>query len=256
MSRKNHKVVDGRLLQTDKKYSHLKLKQKEKIYAWMFEETKHYHDKNGRCPDKKEEDAVIVNAVYDRIEKAEIWIPYGEVLKHYRSIKVKLCRRIRSGADAGGKIHNQHPNQRVKFMNMCMISDGQGRVAALDKVNGNYQGTTFPGGHVERDETFTESVIREVSEETGLVIENPKLCGIYHWFMDSVHQIVYIYLAEKYTGQIQSSAEGQVYWIPEADFLKKELAPGMDAVVELIHEDRFSECYLWNEEGCWKKRLL
>ena len=41
-----------------------------------------------------------------------------------------------------------------------------------------------------------------------------------------------------------------------ADFLKKELAPGMDAVVELIHEDRFSECYLWNEEGCWKKRLL
>ena len=65
----------------------------------------------------KEEDAIIVNAVYDRIEKAEIWIPYGEVLKHYRSIKVKLCRRIRSGADAGGKIHNQHPNQRVKFMN-------------------------------------------------------------------------------------------------------------------------------------------
>ncbi len=30
MSRKNHKLVDGRLLQTDKKYSHLKLKQKEK----------------------------------------------------------------------------------------------------------------------------------------------------------------------------------------------------------------------------------
>ena len=85
-------------------------------------------------------------------------------------------------------------------------------MAALDKVSGNYQGTTFPGGHVERDETFTESVIREVSEETGLVIENPKLCGIYHWFMDTV--------------------------------------------VELIHEDRFSECYLWNEEGCWKKRLL
>ena len=30
---------------------------------------------------------------------------------------------------------------------------------------------------MERDETFTESVIREVSEETGLVIEDPKLCG-------------------------------------------------------------------------------
>ena len=30
MSRKNHKMIDGRLLQTNKKYSQLKMKQKEK----------------------------------------------------------------------------------------------------------------------------------------------------------------------------------------------------------------------------------
>lgn len=255
MSRKNHQMVGGKLLQTDKKYSHLKLKQKEKIYMWMFEETKRYHDKNGKCPEKKDEDISIVDAVYDRIEKAEIWIPYGEVLKHYRSIKVKLCKRIRHGADAGGKIHNQHPNQRVNFMNMCMVSDGHGNVAALEKVGGNYQGTTFPGGHVERNETFTEAVIREVREETGLVIENPKLCGIYHWFIDSVHQIVFIYQAEKYTGELQSSEEGQVFWISEKDFLEKDLAPGMQAVIRLIHDDTPSECYLLNEGGCWKERL-
>ena len=86
---------------------------------------------------------------------------------------------------------------------------------------------------MERNETFTEAVIREVREETGLVIENPKLCSIYHWFIDSVHQIVYIYLAEKYTGELQSSEEGQVFWISEKDFLEKDLAPGMNAVVRL-----------------------
>lgn len=134
MSRKNHRIIDGKLLQTDKKYSHLKLKQKEKIYLWMFEETKRYHDKNGKCPEKKDEDTAIVDAVYDRIEKAEIGVPYGEVFKHYKSIKVKLCRRIRHGADAGGKIHNQHPNQRVNFMNMCMVSDGQGNEGS-SKIN-------------------------------------------------------------------------------------------------------------------------
>ena len=32
---KNHEWVDGKLLLTSKKYSHLKLKQKEKIYQWM-----------------------------------------------------------------------------------------------------------------------------------------------------------------------------------------------------------------------------
>lgn len=255
MSEKNHRKIDGRLLQTNKKYSNLKLKQKEKIYAWMFEETKIYHDRNGKCPEKKEEDEIIVDAVCDRIDKADIWIPYGEVLKHYRSIKVKICRRIRSGADAGGKIHNQHPNQRVNFMNMCMISDGLGNVVALEKTSGNYQRTTFPGGHVKRNETFMESVIREVREETGLDIEKPRFCGIYHWFCDSIHQIVYIYLAENYSGELQSSSEGSVCWLPEKEFLEKEIAPGMESVVRLIRDDVISECYLWNEDGCWKERL-
>lgn len=256
MSRKNHKVIDGRLLQTDKKYANLKLKQKEKIHMWMYEETKVYHDKNGRCPNKKNEDAAVVDAVYDRIEKAGIWIPYGEVSKHYHKVKTKLCKRVRSGADSRGKIQNQHPNQRVNFMNMCMVSDEQGNVVALEKVRGYYQGVTFPGGHVERNETFSEAVIREVREETGLVIENPKFCGIYHWFVDSVHQIVYIYHAMGYKGVLSSSAEGEVYWISEKEFLEKDLAPGMEAVVKLIHNDMLSECYLWNEEECWKERLL
>ena len=39
MSRKNHEMIDGKLLQTDKKYAQLKLKQKEKIAEWMFQAT-------------------------------------------------------------------------------------------------------------------------------------------------------------------------------------------------------------------------
>ena len=33
---KNHEWVNGKLLQTNKKYSQLKLKQKEKIHEWMY----------------------------------------------------------------------------------------------------------------------------------------------------------------------------------------------------------------------------
>ena len=43
MSSKNHKIVNGKLLQTDKRFSQLKMKQKEKIYNWMYEETLHYY---------------------------------------------------------------------------------------------------------------------------------------------------------------------------------------------------------------------
>ena len=71
--------------------------------------------------------------------------------------------------------------EKAVFMNMCMIYDEHGRVLALDKVSKSYGGTTFPGGHVEPGETFRESVIREIREETGLTIQNPRLTGIYHW---------------------------------------------------------------------------
>lgn len=41
---KNHKVIDGHLLQNNKKYSHLKLKQKNRIAEWMYQETKEYYE--------------------------------------------------------------------------------------------------------------------------------------------------------------------------------------------------------------------
>lgn len=43
LSKKNHVMVDGQLLQTDKKYAQLKLKQKEKIAEWIFQETRDYY---------------------------------------------------------------------------------------------------------------------------------------------------------------------------------------------------------------------
>lgn len=53
MSRKNHEMIDEKLLQTDKKYSQLKLKQKEKIADWMFQATRDYYTKKYVFPNEK-----------------------------------------------------------------------------------------------------------------------------------------------------------------------------------------------------------
>ncbi|MEG0386263.1 MAG: NUDIX hydrolase [Solibacillus sp.] len=40
------------------------------------------------------------------------------------------------------------------------------------------RGWELPGGLVESNETFKETVIREVKEETGIEIEFVKFCGV------------------------------------------------------------------------------
>lgn len=132
--------------------------------------------------------------------------------------------------------------EKVVFMNMCMISDDKGNVLALDKVGKNYSGTTFPGGHLEVGETFTEAVIREVFEETGLTIKNPKLTGIYHWISGDVRNVGFLYRTDEFEGELTSSDEGNVYWISEDDYLKKPLAPGMQQVWQIMHSDVPMEC--------------
>ncbi len=57
---------------------------------------------------------------------------------------------------------------------MCMVYDDAGNVLVQDKVDKKWSGLTFPGGHIEKGESFVDSVIREVFEETGLTIEKPR----------------------------------------------------------------------------------
>ena len=65
MSRKNHKMIDGRLLQTNKKYSQLKMKQKEKIAEWMFQTTRDYYMKKRTFPNDKHLEEVV-DSVYEK----------------------------------------------------------------------------------------------------------------------------------------------------------------------------------------------
>ena len=111
--------------------------------------------------------------------------------------------------------------EKVIFMNMSMVYDKEGNVVALDKVGKNYSGTTFPGGHVEPGETFKESVIREIYEETGLMIQNPRLTGIYHWMTGDIRNVGFLYKTSEYEGKLISSEEGKVYWISGEQFLKE-----------------------------------
>lgn len=142
------------------------------------------------------------------------------------------------------------------FTNMCMITDGSGNVLVQDRKNPNWPGITFPGGHVEPGESFTESVIREVWEETGLTVENPVLCGTKQFqTLSGARYVVFFYKASKFHGALQSSAEGEVYWLPRAELAKQKLAPDMMEMVQVMESPTLSEFYYQKVDGNWKLTL-
>lgn len=59
---------------------------------------------------------------------------------------------------------------------MCMVYDDKENILVQDKVMKS-GGLIFPGGHIEKGESFVDFVIREVYEETRLMIETPRICG-------------------------------------------------------------------------------
>ena len=146
--------------------------------------------------------------------------------------------------------------ERAIFTNMCMITDGNGNVLVQDRLNPDWPGITFPGGHIESGEAFTLSVIREVYEETGLTIENPVLCGTKQFHTSTgARYVVFFYKASKYHGELRSSEEGQVYWLPRTELPNQQLAPDMMEMVQVMESDQLSEFYYQKVDGQWQYTL-
>lgn len=140
----------------------------------------------------------------------------------------------------------------VELANMCMLCDGKGNVLVQDKKgNAAWHGWNFPGGHVEKGEYITPSVIREMKEETGLTIENPKLCGIeeFHKTADGNRYIVFLYVTDRFSGELKSSAEGEVFWYPLSELKRSEkLADGFADMLPIFASDNISEVFYTDSE--------
>ncbi len=145
--------------------------------------------------------------------------------------------------------------ESVTLTNMCMIyRDNQ--VLVENKVNCDWNGITFPGGHVEKNESFTDAVIREVYEETGLTIQSPRLCGIKDWTeTDGSRYMVLLYKTDKFTGELKSSEEGEVFWVSRDKLLTMDLSPDMADMLKVFLDDNLSEFYYYLENGEWTYEL-
>ena len=132
--------------------------------------------------------------------------------------------------------------------NLCLIEDCITNKVVLQYRSPErykkWSGYAFPGGHIEEGESIAESVIREVYEETGLTIADPKLVAVKDWEPDEGGRyIVFCYKATEYTGQLRSSEEGEVSWVEKDQLERLDLSYDMLPLLEVMEDPDLSEFY-------------
>lgn len=143
------------------------------------------------------------------------------------------------------------------FTNMCMVYDDDGNILVQDRLNPNWPGITFPGGHVDPGESFVKSVVREVLEETGLTISNPVLCGVKQFQDQNDNRyVVLFYKTNKFSGDLRPSDEGNVFWIHKNELNQYTLANDFEDMFRIFESDTLSEFYYYKHGGRLEKQLL
>ena len=144
--------------------------------------------------------------------------------------------------------------ENVELTVLCMVYD-EHKILLQNRVKDDWKGYTFPGGHVEKGESFVEAAIREIKEETGLAIKDLQLCGIKQFPIDNGRYIVLLYKTSQYEGHLISSKEGEMKWVDRRNLNNIELVDDFMELLQVMDQDNLSEFQYKIEDDQWNVYL-
>lgn len=115
----------------------------------------------------------------------------------------------------------------------AILMDGDGKILVLRRSHTHplfaYH-LDFPGGQAEQEEAGVEAVVREIFEETGLVIDDALLELAHEKRMsERAHYVVYVARLNESEPQIAISWEhDQFEWLSRSDLLAREAPASVD----------------------------
>lgn len=140
--------------------------------------------------------------------------------------------------------------ESVELTVLCLIHKN-GRYLLQYRIKNDWKGYTLPGGHIEPGESIVDAVIREMQEETGLMISHPHLCGVKQFPLEEGRYIVFLFETEEFEGDLRSSEEGTMHWIDERELSKVNLVEDFEDLIEVMLDDELVEFQYVIEDGEW-----
>lgn len=94
------------------------------------------------------------------------------------------------------------------------------------------------GGHAEGNETPQECLLREVKEETGLLLTSYKFRGLITFISDEYEaEMMCLFTADGYTGELITCDEGELEWVKKSDVSQLPTWEGDAQFLKLLLED-------------------
>lgn len=146
--------------------------------------------------------------------------------------------------------------ESVELTVLCLIHKNN-KYLLQDRVKKDWKGFTLPGGHVEPGESIVDAVIREMKEETGLTILNPKLCGLKQFPIISGEKqegryLVFLFTADEFVGEVVSSKEGAMHWVDKEELSSVNIVNDLTELLQVMLDENLSEFQYIVEDGMWK----